>query len=44
MKNHMKNSGIAEELMKNRFHPKYQRKWKYEWGFDDVPCDDDFLI
>jgi hypothetical protein len=40
----MKNSGIAEELMKNRFHPKYQYKWKHDWGFDDAPGDEDFLI
>lgn len=42
MKNHMKNSGIAEELMKNRFHPKYQYKWKNDWGFDDTLDDEDF--
>jgi hypothetical protein len=31
----MKNNGIAEGIMMNRFHPKYQDKWKYDWGFDD---------
>jgi hypothetical protein len=42
IKNHMKNSGIAEEIMKNRFHPKYLYKLKYDWGFDDAIGYDDF--
>jgi hypothetical protein len=28
--------------MKNRFHPKYQHKWKYDWGFDNALGHDDF--
>ena len=32
MKENMKNSGIAEELMSVIFHPKNMNKWK-DWGF-----------
>ena len=32
MKENMKNSGIAEELMAYIFHPKNMEKWK-DWGF-----------
>ena len=43
MKNTRKNSGIIEQIMMNRFHPKYMNKWKYDWGFDDIPGNDDFI-
>jgi hypothetical protein len=34
IKIHMKNT-FGEELMKNRFNPKYMHKWNKDWGFDD---------
>ena len=34
MKEKMKNSGIAEELMSVIFHPKNMNKWK-DWGFSE---------
>ena len=34
MKENMKNSGIAEELMSVIFHPKNMNKWK-DWGFTE---------
>ena len=33
-KEKMKNT-IAEDLMKNRFHPKYMDVWD-SWGYDDM--------
>jgi hypothetical protein len=34
MKENMKNSGIAEELMSVIFHPKNMNKW-INWGFSE---------
>ena len=34
MKENMKNSGIAEELMSVIFHPKNMNKW-IDWGFSE---------
>ena len=34
IKENMKNSGIAEELMAVIFHPKNMNKW-YDWGFSE---------
>ena len=34
MKEKMKNSGIAEELMSVIFHPKNMNKW-FDWGFEE---------
>ena len=33
IKEKLYNSGLAEELIKNRFHPKNIDKWN-SWGFD----------
>jgi hypothetical protein len=35
-----KDSGIAEELMKNRFHPKNMYKFN-DWGFPNFDSDFD---
>jgi hypothetical protein len=34
IKENMKKSGIAEELMSVIFHPKNMNKWK-DWGFEE---------
>ena len=39
----MFNSGIGEGIMKNRWHIRYQHKWKYDWGFDEALCNNDFI-
>ena len=39
MKEHMKNTGIAEELMAYIFHPRNMDKWN-DWGFSEH---DDFI-
>ena len=35
MKNHMYSSGLFEQLMQNRFHPKNIDKFE-DWGFETV--------
>ena len=42
MRSHMTHSIIFEKIMMNRWNPKYQHKWKYDWGFDDALGNDDF--
>jgi hypothetical protein len=42
IKKYMKDSTIAEGIMINRFNPKYIHKWKYDWGFDEFPSENDF--
>ena len=34
IKERMLTSGLAEDLMKNRFHPKYMEHW-INWGHED---------
>jgi hypothetical protein len=43
MKDRMFNGGIAEDLMKNRFHPRNMYKFK-GWGFGYDDDDDDDII
>jgi hypothetical protein len=42
MKEKMKNSGIAEELMSVIFHPKNMNKWN-DWGFSEHQDFMDFM-